>query len=67
MGYVYKPIPAEILLAMPPDIRARACAQERAFLLRVQARQGGTADYGFLILALAASAIVIFFFLMVNP
>ena len=50
MGYVHKPIPFDILAKMPPHIRRDAIRQEREFLLKVRARQGQTAGFGYGIL-----------------
>lgn len=46
MGFVYKPIPLDILAMMPPDIRAQTIRQEREFLARVRDRQEATANFG---------------------
>ena len=51
MGYVHKPIPHDILANMPPHVRREAIQREREFLLRVSARQGRTAGFGWAIVA----------------
>lgn len=45
MGYVHKPIPQAVLDSMPPHIRAKAIAQERAHLVNVYERQGGQIEW----------------------
>lgn len=42
MGFIYKPIPPNILLKMPPAVREQAYRQERAFLEGIRVRQGAT-------------------------
>lgn len=58
MGYVHKPIPPDILAAMPPALRREAIRQEREHLAYVQRRQRGTGLVGWLILiGIAAYAV----------
>ncbi len=51
MGYVIHPIPREVLLAMPDDLRRKVLAAELASMKRIYAQQAGTAEYGIGMLA----------------
>jgi len=51
MGYVYKPIPPDILRQMPPALRRQYIQEERARLLRMKASQGRLAGLGWGIMA----------------
>lgn len=61
MGHVHKPIPPEVLMLMPPDVRWRIAEEERALLVALHKAQRQTPIVNLWIVVLAVLAISYWF------